>query len=240
MKPIAVFQHTTVGAPGAIVPILQHLGHEVELIRIVDGAPVPPDASSYSGLVLLGGYMSAHDPLPWIAEELALVRDADARGIPVAGHCLGSQLLALALGGAVQRHTRPEIGWGELCTENHPEAHEWWGALAGQVLETFQWHSDTFMPPQGACRLAVSQFCENQVYVYRNRHLLIQSHLEMTPELIATSLQANGHQLVRELEGGNPAARSVHQSAEEISARAQRMNQALGQLYTRWCAGLLQ
>lgn len=90
MKPIAVFQHTEVGAPGAVVPILEALGREVVLVRIVDGDAVPADASGFGGLVFMGGSMGARDPLPWIAQELALIRDADARGIPVAGHCLGS------------------------------------------------------------------------------------------------------------------------------------------------------
>src|SRR5450830_1729964 len=114
MRPIAVMQHTEVGAPGTVVPVLEELGREVRLVRIVADEPVPIDPSAYGGIVFMGGYMSVHDPLPWIPAELALIRKAAASGIPVAGHCLGSQLVALALGGEVHQHTRPEIGWCHL------------------------------------------------------------------------------------------------------------------------------
>ena len=175
MKPIAVFQHTVVGAPGAVVPILQALGREVRLVRIVAGEPVPTDPSAFSGLVFMGGYMGVHDDYPWIAQELALIRAADAQAIPVAGHCLGSQLVALALGGSVANHVQPEIGWQPLQTTDTSVARDWWGPWAGQTLETFQWHGDTFTPPPAALQIARSSQCEHQAFddihrIIRNRH----------------------------------------------------------------------
>ena len=162
VKPIAVFQHTEVGAPGTVVPILQSLGREVHIVRIVDGDAVPTDASAFGGLVFMGGYMGANDPLPWIAQELALIRAAAAQGIPVAGHCLGSQLVARALGGSVHTHARPEIGWNDIVADDHALARDWWGDAAGQTLETFQWHGDTFTPPPGAVRIATGVHCAAQ------------------------------------------------------------------------------
>lgn len=235
MKPIAVFQHTEVGAPGAVLPILEALGREVVLVRIVDGEAVPADASAYGGLVFMGGYMSVHDPLPWIAQELALIRDADARGIPVAGHCLGSQLVALALGGAVNPHDRPEIGWCEINAETSDTAREWWGGHSGQVLQTFQWHADTFEPPTGAVPLARGRHCANQAFVVRGRHLLVQSHLEMTPELVALSMARNGQQLARQNALGNPAASLFDDLLHDLPERTRRMHALLRQLYGRWC-----
>jgi GMP synthase-like glutamine amidotransferase len=236
-KPIAVFQHTEVGAPGAVVPILESLGREVRVIRIVDGEAVPPDASAFSGLVFMGGYMGAHDPLPWIAQELALIRDADARGIPVAGHCLGSQLVALALGGEVRPHDRPEIGWREIAAEASDAAKEWWGEHAGQALQTFQWHADTFTPPPGALPLASGIHCANQAFVVNGRHLLVQSHLEMTPALVRLSVERNGHQLLRQNALANPATSAYDDLMNDLEARTARMHALLRRLYTRWITG---
>ena len=42
--------------------------------------------------------MSANDDLPWIPHEIAAIQEAVHRGIPVLGICLGSQLIARALG----------------------------------------------------------------------------------------------------------------------------------------------
>ena len=235
MKPIAVFQHTEVGAPGTVVPILQSLGREVHIVRIVDGEPVPADASAFGGLVFMGGFMSANDPLPWIAQELALIRDAAAQGIPIAGHCLGSQLVARALGGSVHTHTRPEIGWNDIVTDDHALARDWWGDAAGQTLETFQWHGDTFAPPPGAVRIATGVHCAAQAYVLDDRHLLVQSHLEMTPALVALSLERNGAQLLRQHAAGNPAVASMAATRQDLPVRTARMAGHLQRLYTRWC-----
>jgi GMP synthase-like glutamine amidotransferase len=234
MKPIAVFQHTEVGAPGTVLQILDSLGCEVRLVRIEDGEPVPSDVSEFGGLVFLGGYMSAHDELPWIAREMALIRDAHAHGLPVAGHCLGSQLVALALGGQVHGHTRPEIGWNQIETADDPISREWWGPYAGRVVTTFQWHGDTFMPPAGARQIARAAHCENQSFVLDERHLLLQSHLEMTPELVELSLQRNGGQLLREHAAGNPAVTSMEETRRLLPERTAEMARVLRRLYSRW------
>jgi GMP synthase-like glutamine amidotransferase len=233
-RPIAVFQHTEVGAPGAVVPILESLGREVMLIRVVDGEAVPTDAGAFGGLVFMGGHMSVHDPLPWISQELALIRQADACGIPVAGHCLGSQLVALALGGQVGTNERPEIGWCEMVAENSAVARAWWGPHAGRVLTTFQWHGDTFVPPHGAERIAHSRYCANQAYVVHGRHLLVQSHLEMTPPLVELSIERNGHQLQRQNALRNPAVSSYDDITNALPQRTAQMHTLLAQLYTRW------
>jgi GMP synthase-like glutamine amidotransferase len=238
MKPVAVFQHTPLGAPGTVVPILQALGCPVQIVRVLDGEAVPADASAFSGLVFMGGYMGVHDDLPWIAQELALIRDAHARGLPLAGHCLGSQLVALALGGTVHKHTRAEIGWNPLVTADDTMARDWWGPFAGRQLETFQWHGDTFVPPTGAQQLASAPHCDHQVFVLDERHLLVQSHLEMTPELVALYQTHNGAQLERQFAAGNPAASPPAELQRNVDARTAQMTDALRQLYRRWVRGL--
>ena len=237
MKPIAVFQHTEVGAPGTIVPILQALGREVQMIRIVDGDAVPVDASAFGGLVFMGGYMGAHDALPWIAQEMALIRDADARDIPVAGHCLGSQLIALALGGTVRKHTQPEIGWCRIDAAATPKACDWWGDAAGHALQTFQWHGDTFEPPAGAQQIATGAYCGNQAFVLRGRHLLVQSHLEMTPALVALSVERNGAQMQRQNVLENPAVSAYSEVLHDLDQRCAQMRTLLERLYRRWIQG---
>jgi GMP synthase-like glutamine amidotransferase len=172
-----------------------------------------------------------------IGQEFALIRDADARGIPVAGHCLGSQLVALALGGNVHPHDRPEIGWCQISAEDSDTAREWLGDHAGQLLQTFQWHGDTFEPPTGAVQLARGRYCANQAFVLRGLHLLVQSHLEMTPELLALSMARNGHQLARQNALANPAASRFDDMLEDLADRTRRMHVILNRLYALWIEG---
>lgn len=234
MKPIAIFQHTEVGAPGTIPDILEELGRPYRVIRIVDGDPVPAEASGFGGLVFMGGYMGVHDPLPWIRAEQDLIRQADALDIPVAGHCLGSQLLASALGARVRANHQREIGWQPISIDHNAVAEDWWGQAAGTPLLTFQWHGDTFELPSGAVRIASSAYCGNQAFVLRGLHLGVQSHLEMTPQLVELSLDRNGAQLEREYLQGNPAVTSLEETRRDVEARTQRMRAILARLYARW------
>jgi GMP synthase-like glutamine amidotransferase len=234
MKPIAIFQHTRVGAPGNVIPIVESLGRRCEIIPVVDGAPVPSDPDLYGGLIFMGGYMSVHDPYPWIDKELSLIQQADTLNIPVAGHCLGSQLLAVALGGKVRQNARPEIGWQQITVEGKSYAEEWWGQPDGRSLLTFQWHGDTFELPAGAVRIASSMYCQNQAFVARDLHVGVQSHLEMTPNLVLLSMQRNGTQLVREYNAGNPAVTSMAETGRALVERTSEMRASLTRLYSRW------
>ncbi|MCD2512581.1 type 1 glutamine amidotransferase [Comamonas endophytica] len=238
MKPVGIFQHTEVGAPGSIPGLLAELGVPARVLRIVDGEAVPQDPQASSGLVFMGGYMAVHDDLPWIAQELALIRRAVALGIPVIGHCLGSQLLATALGAEVTRAERSEIGWSRIGVAPGALAQEWFGQPAGEQLLTFQWHGDTFGIPPGAERIAGSAHCPNQAFVADGRHLAIQSHLEMTPALVALSVERNGAQMERQEAAGNPACSPRAEVLDDLDARTAEMRATLKRLYERWIQGL--
>mgnify|MGYP000048782833 CR=1 FL=1 len=106
MKPVAIFRHSPIEGPGYFAIFLEGHGIPWRLIAIDAGEAVPDSPETFSGLCFMGGPMSVNDDLPWIAQELGLIRSAAALGIPVMGHCLGSQLLAKVLsqvkyGGAV-------------------------------------------------------------------------------------------------------------------------------------------
>jgi GMP synthase-like glutamine amidotransferase len=234
MKPIAIFQHTEVGAPGSVISILEGLGMRCGVVSVVTGEAVPKDARAYAGLIFMGGYMGVHDSLPWIKQECALMRQADAHDIPVAGHCLGSQLLAFAFGANVRKNVRTEIGWQHVVVEGGEVGRDWWGEDEGVSIPAFQWHSDTFDLPRGAVRIGTGVNCENQAFVLRDMHLAMQSHFEMTPELVALSLERNGAQLEREFAKGNPAVTSMEETRRDVPARTRAMTQVLTRLYSRW------
>ena len=239
MKDVGIFQHTEVGAPGSLLSILDELAVPWRVINIFNGESVPADPTEFSGLVFMGGYMSVHDTLPWIGQELALIQAAVATGIPVAGHCLGSQLLAKALGGSVaENHTR-EIGWNKIEVGSSALAQAWFGCAGGSSLSTFQWHGDTFNIPPGAERIARSAYCENQAFVADGKHLGVQSHFEMTPELVALSVARNGHQLDREEAAGNAACSARADVLNKLPERTEQLRACLLRLYAQWSLQLV-
>ncbi len=79
----------------------------VEVVRPYAGDPVP--AAAPSGLIVLGGQMSAYDDrrAPWLPAVRDLLASSVERQLPTLGICLGAQLLAVACGGTVDVAAAP-------------------------------------------------------------------------------------------------------------------------------------
>lgn len=233
MKPIAIFRHSPGEGPAYFATFLDRHSLPWTLFRVDDGELPPSTAEEFSGLCFMGGPMSVNDELPWIPLTLQLIRQADAAGIPVIGHCLGGQLMARAFGGTVGRNPVKEIGWGEVTTVGTatPLTGEWLGDTTG--FEAFHWHGETFTLPPGATRILDSAHCANQAFV-RGPHLGMQCHVEMTDSMIRLWCR----QWAAE---GVPASASVQtpaQMTEDMDARIAAMRAVADRLYTRWIEGL--
>jgi GMP synthase-like glutamine amidotransferase len=239
MKPVAIFRHTAIEGAAYFATFLEAHSIPFQLIAIDRGDPVPASATAFSGLCFMGGPMSVNDPLPWIAEECALIRDAAARNIPVIGHCLGGQLMSKALGGTVTRNGTKEIGWGTVRAENSEIARHWLGDSrinAADQLTVFQWHGETFSIPPGATRLLTNDYCTNQMFAF-GPHLGMQCHVEMTPAMIAKWCES----WPEEVADIDPLPESV-QTPEQMRADTPEnliaMRLLADQLYSVWLDGL--
>lgn len=230
MRPVAIFRHHAGEGPGYFATFLDAHGIPWQLVCIDAGVPPPPSFSDFSGLCFMGGPMSVNDDLPWIAPELALIRGAVAAGIPVIGHCLGGQLIAKALGGAVTRNPLKELGWDEV-TATDPVAADWLGDLVS--FEAFHWHGETFSIPPGATRILKSVICENQAFVM-GPHLGLQCHVEMTEAMIRLWNQVWDD----EKAAPGPSVQRPEEMYERMAERITKMRVAADRLYTRWIGGL--
>lgn len=233
MKPIAVFRHSPGEGPGYFATFLENQGIPWELIAIDAAVPPPPTSEAYSGLCFMGGPMSVNDDLPWIPPVLDLIRDADRRGIPIIGHCLGGQLMSKAFGGTVSRNPVKEIGWGQVTKFASPQADDWLGDIAGFL--SFHWHGETFSIPDGATRILHSEWCDNQAFV-RGPHLGMQCHVEMTPTMIESWCHSGNEEIA-----GVANQASVQQPAamqQDMENRIRNLRVAADRLYTRWIRGL--
>jgi GMP synthase-like glutamine amidotransferase len=182
----------------------------------------------------MGGPMSVNDDLPWIPPGLALIRAAVAADVPVLGHCLGGQLMSKALGGSVTRNPVKEIGWGPVQVAAGPEAHRWFGDL--KEFLSFHWHGETFTIPAGATRILGSAHCANQAFAL-GKHLGMQCHVEMTPEMIRTWAADSADELSR---AAGPAVQTPAQMEERIEERVRSLNAVAARLYDRWLEGLVR
>lgn len=234
MKPVAIFRHSLTEGPGYFATYLERIGRPWELIRIDAGDAVPSSVQGYAGLAFMGGPMSVNDPLPWIPEVLALIREAVEQDVPVIGHCLGGQLMSKALGGTVGPNLVKEIGWGEIRVEDHPLAAHWLGD-GPRSFVSFHWHGETFTVPPGAQRLMSSTHCANQAFAL-GRHIAMQCHVEMTAELVAAWCDSGAREIAAASPG--PAVQSVDEIQRNLSARLAGLHAVADRIYARWVDAL--
>lgn len=230
MKPVAIFRHIAHEGPGFLGDFLDSRNIPWQLVAIDEGESVPASAAGFSALVFMGGPMSVNDDLPWIAQELSLIREAVAQDIPVLGHCLGGQLMSKALGGTVTKNLVKEIGWGKVAVCDSATSRKWFGDIAS--FDAFHWHGETFSLPDGATHLLSSEYCVNQAWAL-GKHLALQCHIEMTGEMISSWCTAGADEIAA---SSSPAVQCADamQSADKLP----QLHRVAERLYTQWLAGL--
>jgi GMP synthase (glutamine-hydrolysing) len=182
MAKIWVIQHHPVENLGNIAEALEGAALAWQYVRVFDGQPVPTDMKGAGGLILMGGPQSVYDDaaqFPSCKDEMRLIESALKDDRPVLGVCLGSQLLAAALGAKVYKGSRREIGWYPVRLT--PEAQN--DRLLSGVPEEFtgfHWHGDIFDLPHDAVALASSDITPIQAFRYREKAYGFLFHLEVS------------------------------------------------------------
>jgi len=227
VKRVLVLQHEAFEGPGTLGEALS--GCELRVVCTFAGDPVPARLAE-DGLVVLGGGMGVYeaDRHPHLREEMSLLQDAVRSGRPVLGICLGSQLLAAALGAQVAKASRKEIGWFEVdllpgATDDALFA----GAPAS--FAAFHWHGDAFALPAGAVPLAATAMTPLQAFRAGPRAWGIQFHLETDRQVLEAMLTSGAEEL---RDTGADAARILARAAAELP----RLRALALQVFARWAA----
>jgi GMP synthase (glutamine-hydrolysing) len=162
---------------GLLAPLLANRGHALRYVDVPVGGLDTVDPRTPDLLVVLGGPIGVYenDSYPFIDAEVALIEQRIAAGKPLLGICLGSQLVAKALGARVYPAGVKEIGWApiELTDDGRASCLRRLDDVA-----VLHWHGDTFDLPAGARRLASTRVCANQAFSYGPSTLALQFHAE--------------------------------------------------------------
>ncbi len=190
------FQHVPFEGLGSIEPWLVEQGHELTCTRLYQQES-PPTPEAYDWLIVMGGPMGVNDEHahPWLAQEKQALAAAIRAGQPVLGICLGAQLIASVLGAKVSANPDREIGWFPVnLTQNAALSPLF--ADFDDVFDAFHWHGDRFDCPRRALRVAKSAGCDQQAFIYDERVVGLQFHLETTPVSAAALVEHCGNELV--------------------------------------------
>ncbi len=178
-------------------------------------------------LIVLGGPIGVNqqEEFPFIKDELAVIRRQIQANSPVLGICLGSQLLATALGGEVRANHQLEIGWSELKIMDIVDAAYFRHLENVKVLH---WHQDTFSLPPKAKLHASTAICSNQAFSVANKFVGLQFHPEVTSRGLERWYIGNSHEIA------NTPGLKVTKLREESKLYAAKLEQAAKKFFSEW------
>lgn len=221
MTKALLVEHIREEGAGAFAEWLPANGLALDVHRTYDDGPPPatlPDG--YDALVVMGGAMGVPDAgttHPWLHDEMALIRHAIARDVPVLGVCLGAQLLAQATGGEVIRgRVGPEVGVCRVHLSDAAQADPLLHDLP-PLVEAVQWHWDEVLAlPPNATLLGGSPTYPHQAFRVGQHAWGVQFHPEATPSMVAR-WAAQDAEAVRAA-GGDPesAARDAERAWPDL------------------------
>jgi GMP synthase (glutamine-hydrolysing) len=226
MRKILVCQHVAYEILGTLNPLIKQHGFRIRYVNFGRFPHHEPSLKGYDGMILLGGPMSVDQiqEHPHLLHELHMIEEALKRDIPILGICLGSQLIAKALGARVEKNPKKEIGWSAVhLTKTGREDP----VLANfrDEEKIFQWHQDTFDIPKGTVHLARSELCSSQAFRYGNKVYGFQFHLEVDEPMIHRWLEVPHHKKELEALQGKVDPETIRQETQRYIDHSKKLSQ---------------
>jgi GMP synthase-like glutamine amidotransferase len=196
-------QHIEFETEGTIAEWIEEKKHTLSTTHIYKNENFPV-IDDFDFLIIMGGPMNIYEyeKYPWLRAEKAFIKETISSGKAVIGICLGAQLIADVLGATMSKNNYKEIGWFPvhisketgLSKEKGPET-----PILKDIPEefiAFHWHGDTFNLPEGSKRLFSSEACKNQGFIYGDRIIGLQFHLEMSNRTIGNLIENCSDELI--------------------------------------------
>ncbi|HET6464118.1 MAG TPA: gamma-glutamyl-gamma-aminobutyrate hydrolase family protein [Nitrospiria bacterium] len=232
MTEVVAIQHIPCETLGTLADALGAAGISFDVVRTFEGQTVPNTIKGFGGLIILGGPMGVYeqDRYPFLRQEIRLIEEALRQDKPLLGVCLGSQLLAAALGAPVTKGESKEIGWHPISLKPAAMQDPLWAEM-GPSFVAYHWHGDVFELPFGAVSLASSEKTPHQAFRYGRSAYGVLFHMEVTERIIKEMVKT----FQEELQSENLDGIGIVQQAPKHLPRLGDIGKSV---FTRW-AGLV-
>ena len=216
MLPVLIVQNDVQEGAGLLAQLMAKRGLSQLVVQGFSAPYADLAPERFSALVILGGAQSAYETpdYPYLKQEMALVHSFISADKPIAGFCLGAQILAAALGGEVCAGEQKEIGWYELTLreqaasdpvlKDHP-----------QKLLSYHFHGDVIRQVPDCVVLASSDMTPWQAFRHGHKTYGFQYHAEVNGSLLAEMCRNNNSYLA---DNGIDAAALVVASQPHLPA----------------------
>ena len=193
MAKAVALRHVAFEDLGTFEDVLSDRGFDITYLK--PGEVDPAQALEADLAIILGAPVSVNETLdyPWLEDEIAFAKarlDADK---PTLGICLGAQIMARALGAAVEPAPEQEIGFSLLfLTESG-----WQTPLKHFARDHFvlHWHGENCDLPEGAQWLAFTELCPYQAFQVGHNGLALQFHPEVRAGALEDWLIGHAHEI---------------------------------------------
>jgi GMP synthase-like glutamine amidotransferase len=194
---IHIIQHVAFEPAGMIIHWANEHKHSLTHSFLFEKNLYWPAIHELDMLIILGGPMGVNeeDRFEWLNAEKAFIKQAIGAGKIVLGICLGSQLLAEALGANVYPNHEKEIGYFPVTKTADGKQEELF-TLIPDEWNVFHWHGDTFDLPEGATNLFTSAACRQQVF-RKGKCTGIQFHPEVDTALLQSMIDNERQELIK-------------------------------------------
>ena len=225
---VVILQHAQSENLGTIEDALTANGVSFDYVRTFEGQPVPDDVGGSSGLIIMGGPMGVYetDRFPFLHQEMKFIEAYLEAQRPILGVCLGSQLLAAALGATVRKGRQKEIGWFPVELTPASAQDPLWTGQASRFV-AYHWHGDIFDLPKEAVPLALSEITPVQCFRFADRAYGILFHLEVTDRHIRKML----NEFAGEIQEENLNPEEILKQAESLVPPLQKIGATV---FRRW------
>jgi GMP synthase (glutamine-hydrolysing) len=230
---VLAIQHVRCETPGKIREVVEREGISTKIVRVFEDQKIPSELGDATGLIIMGGPMGVYerDRHPFLRREMRLIEATLKSEKPVLGVCLGSQLLAAALGARVSPGRRKEIGWHPIRLTGDGHSDPLLKGVA-RSFTAYHWHGDVFELARGAVSLASSRLTRHQAFRYGNNAYGFLFHMEVTQKIMRDMVRIFAGELRAE---GLDGAEILRDAKNRLS----RLSRIGAEVFRRW-AGLVQ